>query len=100
VDIGDLRLLALDTVTPGKSRAACAPSALHGWKMSWHPPKAGGDCHAPSAIQTLIGHMDRIGLLQGAPELEAIVSRHPNVERVICGHLHRSIQVAFGARSP
>ena len=27
---------------------------------------------------------------------EAIVARHPNVERVICGHLHRSIQVRFG----
>ena len=50
--------------------------------------------HPP--FQTLIGHMDKIGLLSGGPELEAIVARHPNVERVICGHLHRAIDVRFG----
>jgi hypothetical protein len=40
--------------------------------------------------------MDAIGLLQGAGELEALVAQYPNVERVICGHLHRAIQVRFG----
>jgi 3',5'-cyclic AMP phosphodiesterase CpdA len=50
--------------------------------------------HPP--FETLIGHMDEIGLMAGAPELEAIVARHPNVERVICGHLHRAIDVRFG----
>lgn len=40
--------------------------------------------------------MDAIGLRQGAQALEALVARHPNVERVICGHLHRAIQVRFG----
>jgi hypothetical protein len=34
--------------------------------------------------------------LQGSAELEAIVSKHRNVERVICGHLHRAIDVRFG----
>ena len=50
--------------------------------------------HPP--FQTLIGHMDAIGLLGGAHELEALEAQHPNVERIICGHLHRSIQVRFG----
>jgi 3',5'-cyclic AMP phosphodiesterase CpdA len=40
--------------------------------------------------------MDNIGLLEGAQELERIVSRHPNVERIICGHLHRTIFRRFG----
>jgi hypothetical protein len=40
--------------------------------------------------------MDAIGLLQGAPALETLVAKYPNVERVICGHLHRAIQVRFG----
>jgi 3',5'-cyclic AMP phosphodiesterase CpdA len=39
--------------------------------------------------------MDRYGLLQGAPELAAIVATHPQVERVLCGHLHRPIQARF-----
>ena len=40
--------------------------------------------------------MDAIGLLEGASELEALVARHPNVECILCGHLHRAIQVRFG----
>ena len=41
--------------------------------------------------------MDEIGLLSGSLELETLLARYPNVERVICGHLHRAIQVNFGA---
>ena len=40
--------------------------------------------------------MDDIGLLEGAADLEALVRQHPNVERIICGHLHRAIDVRFG----
>ena len=42
--------------------------------------------------------MDEMGLLAGAPALEALVRRHPQVEGLICGHLHRSIQARFGGR--
>jgi hypothetical protein len=28
--------------------------------------------------------------------MEAIVARHPQVERIACGHIHRPIQVAWG----
>ena len=40
--------------------------------------------------------MDAVGLLEGATELEALIAQHPNVERVICGHSRRAIQVRFG----
>ena len=49
--------------------------------------------HPP--FTTLIGHMDKIGLHGGIPRLREIVSRHPNVERIVCGHLHRAIEVRF-----
>jgi 3',5'-cyclic AMP phosphodiesterase CpdA len=49
--------------------------------------------HPP--FPTFIGHMDQIGLREGAQELARLVERHPQVERVICGHLHRSIQVRW-----
>jgi 3',5'-cyclic-AMP phosphodiesterase len=93
-----LRLLALDTVVPRQPHGtlcagrlawldrtlAAAPSmptlvAMH------HPPFATG-----------IAHMDAMGLLEGAPALEAVLRRHPQVERVICGHLHRPIVRRFG----
>ena len=43
--------------------------------------------HPP--FTTIIGHMDKIGMQAGLERLKAIISRHPNVERIICGHLHR-----------
>jgi len=49
--------------------------------------------HPP--FRTGLGHMDRLGL-DGADALEAVISRHPQVERLACGHLHRAIQVRFG----
>ena len=51
--------------------------------------------HSP--FETLIGHMDAIGLLQGSVALEALVARHPNVECVICSRLHRATQVRFAS---
>lgn len=98
VDIEGLRLIALDTLVPGQSAGALCPQRLQ-WleaelATSGDRPVIVALHHPP--FQTLIGHMDKIGLLHGAPELEAIISRYPNVERVISGHLHRSIQVGFG----
>jgi 3',5'-cyclic AMP phosphodiesterase CpdA len=40
--------------------------------------------------------MDGIGLREGSAGLEAVLRRHPQVERVICGHLHRPIVRRFG----
>jgi Icc protein len=100
VSLGEhaLRLVALDTVDSGM------PSGrLCGKRLQWladtlqrhrgesmviamhHPP-----------FETLIGHMDRIGLLEGADALAEILAAHPEVERVICGHLHRTIFSRFG----
>jgi 3',5'-cyclic AMP phosphodiesterase CpdA len=48
--------------------------------------------HPP--FTTGIGHMDDMGLVN--PQvLEAVVKKHPQVERILCGHLHRSIQRRF-----
>ena len=91
-----LRLVALDTVIPGEGggrvddeRLAWLEETLAESKkptllVMHHPP-----------FPTLIGHMDRIGL-EGSEELEKIVARHPQVERILCGHLHRPIQYRFG----
>jgi hypothetical protein len=38
--------------------------------------------------------MDRINCLDGAA-VAAIVARHPQVERVACGHHHRPIQIRW-----
>jgi 3',5'-cyclic AMP phosphodiesterase CpdA len=48
--------------------------------------------HPP--FTTGIGHMDKIGLAD-ASGLATVIGRHPQVERVLCGHIHRPIQVRF-----
>jgi 3',5'-cyclic AMP phosphodiesterase CpdA len=98
VPVGGLQLIALDTVVPGASEGSLCPERLR-WlaaELDKHTerPVVIAMHHPP--FRTLIGHMDDIGLLDGAEALEQLVARHTNVERVICGHLHRSIQVRFG----
>jgi 3',5'-cyclic-AMP phosphodiesterase len=45
-------------------------------------------------VLTGIERMDRAGL-QNSEALAAIVARHPQVERILCGHLHRAIDRRF-----
>lgn len=101
VDIGPpggLALVALDTVVPGASGGRLCAARLQ-WLDSALRGLAGRPVvvamHHPP-FDTLIGHMDEIGLTAGAGELAEILHARGNVERVICGHLHRSIISAFG----
>lgn len=99
VDIGPLRLIALDSQMPQQSGGQLCEARL-AWLDSQlaatqnqpvvlalhHPPFVSG-----------IGHMDRQRLdPQAAERLAAIVRRYPNVERVICGHVHRPVFTRFG----
>ena len=49
--------------------------------------------HHPPFL-TGISHMDRLGL-DGRAAFAEIVRRHPQVERIACGHLHRPIESRF-----
>lgn len=98
VDIGPLHLIALDSQVPQQSggqlceaRLAWLEAALDAARDKpvvvalHHPPFVSG-----------IGHMDRQRLdAVSAERLAALVSRHANVERVICGHVHRPIFTRF-----
>jgi len=92
-DANGLSLLALDTVEAGASHGRLCPKRL-AWLADMLDRHRGEPTiiamHHPP-FQTHIGHMDRIGLLEGAPALAEILAGHPAVERVICGHLHRTI---------
>lgn len=97
VKIGAIRLLALDTVVFGHSHGE-----LDHQQLAWLDAQLTQCRDEPVVIamhhppfKTLIGHMDEIGLLKGADELAEVVQKYPNVERIICGHLHRSIDVRF-----
>lgn len=100
VPIGRLQLLALDTTVPGEAYGALCERRLK-WledrleRLSQEGRPVVIAMHHPP-FDTFIAHMDKMKLLQGAAELEALVARYPNVERVICGHVHRAIEKRFG----
>jgi 3',5'-cyclic AMP phosphodiesterase CpdA len=97
VDGHPVRIVVLDTVVPGKSHGALCER-----RLSWLAGRLAEQPERPTVLvmhhppfNTGIGHMDAIGLLQGADELARIVERHGNIERILCGHLHRSIHRRF-----
>lgn len=98
VPVGPLQLVSLDTSEPGRSDGALCSERL-AWLETTLAELNGQPIvvamHHPP-FRTLIGHMDDIGVSEGSKELEALLQRHPNVERVLCGHLHRAIDVRFG----
>jgi len=96
VDVGLVRLVLLDDVIPGSPNGRLGDVQL-AWLDSMLFESAGRPVivavhHAPFA--TGIEHMDAMGL-EDADAFGPVVGRHPSVERVICGHLHRPIAVRW-----
>ena len=99
VDLGPLNLIALDTQDPPHSGGR-----LDGGRLDWltsQLARYGGRSiliamHHPPFVCG-IGHMDAQGLdAHDAQALEHIVGAHSNIERLICGHVHRPIFTRFG----
>jgi Icc protein len=97
IDDFPVRLIALDSTVPRASGGALSPDQL-----DWLDGALAAAPNRPTIValhhppfSTGIGHMDHIGL-SNPGDLEAVVARHPQVERVISGHVHRSIVTRFG----
>ena len=91
-----IRVIALDSLVEGQSAGELGAAQL-AWldaALAAQPqrPTLVAVHHPPFA--TGIGHMDKIGL-RDAAGLAAVIRRHGQVERVISGHVHRSIQTRF-----
>lgn len=98
VDIGQVRVIALDSQVPGES-AGTLCDARFDWLVKQLDAARGRPVivalHHPP-FSTGIGHMDDIGLdADASARLARLIARHPNVERVLCGHLHRTIHARF-----
>lgn len=94
-----LRLIGLDTVIPGQGGGElCAE------RLAWLDRTLQQKPDTPTLVlmhhppfPTGIGHMDRIGLI-GADAFAGVMARHGQVQAVLCGHLHRTIQAQVGGR--
>ena len=91
-----LRLVALDTVAPGRGSGSLCEA-----RLAWLDARLAEDTSRPTVIimhhppfETGIGHMDAVGL-SDKEALAEVVARYSNVERILCGHVHRPIYVRF-----
>ena len=101
VDRYPLRLIGFDSTLPDAHNGAVCSKRL-AWLRSrleeaperptllfmHHPP-----------VKTGIWWMDGIGLVEGITELRDLLNAHPQVQRIVCGHLHRAVQANLG-RTP
>ena len=96
VEIAGLDLLLLDSSVPGKPHGELdAPT------LQWLEAMLASSPDRPALLflhhppfKTGIWHMDRQNLLNAA-ELAAVVSRHPRVQRIATGHVHRATLTMF-----
>jgi 3',5'-cyclic-AMP phosphodiesterase len=92
-----VRLIALDTLVPGATHGALDSDdvAWLGARLAEAPqrPTLVFLHHPPFA--TGMPAMDALGLRVGAAALGDVVARHPQVERIVAGHVHRSIQTRW-----
>jgi 3',5'-cyclic-AMP phosphodiesterase len=99
IDVGGLDLLLLDSSVHGKPHGELSTPTLQWLETTLastterpallflhHPPFAAG-----------IWHMDRQNL-QNADEFASIVRRHPRVQLIACGHVHRATLTMFAGR--
>ncbi len=96
VDLGALRLVALDTNVPGEPGGALCAA-----RLAWLDACLAGAPDRPTVVvlhhppfTTGIEQMDGMGLV-GADGLAEVIGRHGHVERVLCGHVHRPITRRF-----
>jgi 3',5'-cyclic-AMP phosphodiesterase len=93
----DLRLLVLDTVNAGEGGGSLCVSRLKWLEQQLrddHRPTILAMHHPP--FQSGIDHMDQVGLSK-LDDFVGVVARYPQIERILCGHLHRSISVRIGS---
>lgn len=91
-----LRLIALDTVVSGQPHGELCEQRLQ-WLAQTLAASATPTVlamHHPP-FDTGLHEMDGMGLRHGAAELEALLLRHPQVQAVLCGHLHRCVHTRF-----
>jgi Icc protein len=96
LDVGDIRLVAVDTLDEGhdggllsEERLAALADALDG-----APGRPTVVCMHHPPFATGIEWMDDAAL-QGVTNFERLIAGHPQVGLIACGHIHRSIASNF-----
>ena len=93
-DLGPWRLVVLDTTHPGED-----PGALDAGRLGWLDEELARAPQTPTLLamhhpplRTGIPAWDAIGLADADRQaLGEVIAGHPNVRRIVAGHVHRTI---------
>jgi Icc protein len=92
-----VRLVMLDSIVPEQAHGELCAERLafldRALSAAPNKPTLVALHHPP--FLTGIAHMDEVSL-RNPDAFEAVIRRHPQVERILCGHAHRPITVRFG----
>lgn len=99
IDDWPLRIIGLDTTIPrsGNGRLCEARLAWLAATLAQAPdqPTLLMMHHPP--FETGMHRMDDLGLLEGRDAFEQVIRPYRNIERIVCGHLHRTIVCRVGS---
>ncbi|MBB5216484.1 phosphodiesterase [Parapusillimonas granuli] len=98
IDTWPLRIVALDTTLPRRGDGGLCDA-----RLEWLAQTLAEQPDRPTLIlmhhppfETGIRRMDELGLLQGREAFARVIEPYRNIERILCGHLHRSIVCRVG----
>ncbi len=101
VELGPMRLIVVDTTRPGEN-----PGALGADRLAWLNAQLAAAPGLPTLVAmhhppfaTGVPAWDELGLpAADRRALAAVIERHPHVQRLVAGHVHRTINGAVGGR--
>jgi 3',5'-cyclic AMP phosphodiesterase CpdA len=102
VDLGPLRLVCLDSIIPGAEAGS-----LDGGRVEWLDATLAEDGGKPTVValhhppmRTELPTFERIGLAEDSrAALAEVLARHPQVVRIVAGHVHRPIVAELAGRA-
>ena len=96
-DRGPVRIVALDVTLPGLHHGSVSEAGA-----AWLDRVLAAEPDRPTIVMMHqppfdigIPYLDLYSCRDGE-RLAAVVARHPQVERIVCGHVHRFMQTRFG----
>lgn len=96
-DAGAVRVVALDVTLPGLHHGAVDEAAA-----DWLNATLAAEPQRPTLVMmhqppfdTGVPYLDLYSC-RGGERLAAVVARHPQVQRIVCGHVHRFMTMGFG----
>ncbi len=96
-DRGPVRVVALDVTLPGLHNGAVGETAAR-----WLDKALAAEPRRPTIVmmhqppfETGVPYLDDY-LCRDGGRVAEVVSRHAHVERIVCGHVHRFMQLRFG----